>query len=77
MGKVAGGGGVTPQPTWDSAGSSGRGGRMPTPQRCGRYSQGPYGRQAVFDVTSPGNILKLIRQRGQRGITLRMLVPRS
>ncbi len=28
----------------------------------------------VFDVTSPGNILKLIRQRGQRGITLRMLV---
>jgi len=28
----------------------------------------------VFDVTSPGNILKLIRERGQRGITLRMLV---
>ncbi|HQP43904.1 MAG TPA: hypothetical protein PLV66_09525, partial [Thermoanaerobaculales bacterium] len=30
--------------------------------------------KTVFDVTGPGNILKLIRERGQRGITLRMLV---
>ena len=30
--------------------------------------------KTVFDVTGPGSILKLIRERGQRGITLRMLV---
>lgn len=32
--------------------------------------------QEIFDFVSPGNVLGLIRERGQRGITLRMLVAR-
>ncbi len=50
----------------------GRGGKGCQPRAA--YSRGTMDDKQVFDVTSPGNILRLIRERGQRGITLRMLV---